>query len=82
MNPSVVRKMSPKPATVADVSRHGLTIDQKIDMLFSLFDKHGQMNYVGENVTQMQHAQQVSQYSFVSKLHSTCQVLFACVNLV
>merc|ERR1712110_60079 len=59
----VVRKMSPKPAAAADVSDSALNIDQKIDQLFSLFDKHGQMNYVGENVTQMQHAQQVGQYA-------------------
>ena len=60
MNPSVVRKMSPKPPA-ADVSDSGLmTIEQKIDLLFGLFDRHGKMNYVGEDVTQMQHAQQVS----------------------
>jgi len=64
MNPSVVRKMSPKPTTAAVTSvDDSLTIDQRINSLFDLFDKHGQMNYVGENVTQMQHAQQVGQYA-------------------
>ena len=62
MNPSVVRKMSPKP--VSPPVGDSLTIDQRIDTLFDLFDKHGQMNYVGENVTQMQHAQEVQAVLF------------------
>jgi len=59
MNPSTVRKMSPKPPQ----TKTDLSIDQRIREVFDLFVKHGEMNYVGENVTQMQHAQQVGQHA-------------------
>ena len=38
-----------------------ISIEQRVACLINLFDKHGGMNYVGENVTQLQHAQQVSE---------------------
>ena len=37
-----------------------VSIEQRVACLINLFDKHGGMNYVGEDVTQLQHAQQVS----------------------
>ena len=33
--------------------------DLAIERIFSLFDKWGHENYIGENVTQLQHSQQV-----------------------
>ena len=45
-----------------------LPIDQRIDALFALFEKHGEMNYVGENVSQIQHAQQVCTFPFSKKI--------------
>ena len=45
---------------ILEQTKTDLTIDQRIREVFDLFVKHGEMNYVGENVTQMQHAQQVS----------------------
>ena len=63
MAPSLKHHQRPA-AVAAAASQHQqdptpLTIDERIDKLFALYDKHGQMNYVGENVSQLQHAQQV-----------------------
>ena len=54
MNPAFIRSMSPvtKPSKCLD-------IDERIEKVFYLYEKHGGVNYVGENVTQLQHAQQV-----------------------
>eukprot|EP00092_Neocalanus_flemingeri_P005783 GFUD01006225.1.p1 GENE.GFUD01006225.1~~GFUD01006225.1.p1 ORF type:complete len:198 (-),score=66.55 GFUD01006225.1:214-780(-) len=35
-------------------------MDSKIAAVFSLYDRWGQENYIGENVTQLQHAQQAA----------------------
>ena len=40
--------------------------DIAVRKIFELFDKWGGENYIGENVTQLQHAQQVSTWSLVT----------------
>ena len=35
--------------------------ETKIQQIFGLFDKFGHENYIGEEVTQLQHAQQAAQ---------------------
>ena len=37
-----------------------LVSELAIDSIFGLFDKWGHENYIGENVTQLQHSQQVN----------------------
>ena len=35
--------------------------ERAVEQIFSLFDKFGSENYIGENVSQLQHAQQVTE---------------------
>ena len=39
-----------------------MTIDA-VEEVFKLYDKWGECNYIGENVTQLQHAQQVDYFT-------------------
>ena len=37
--------------------------ERAVEEIFSLFDKFGQENYIGEEVTQLQHAQQAADWA-------------------
>jgi len=72
MNPSLVRIMktrSPAAGAAGGKEENGaeedadLSIDRRLDQVFALYEKHGEINYVGEAVTQLQHAQQVAQFA-------------------
>ena len=65
MNPAILRniKIGGMPSNAimygdAEVDSN-TSIDERVASIFDLFEKHGEMNYVGENVSQLQHAQQV-----------------------
>ena len=35
-------------------------MEDKVEKIFNLYEKWGEANYIGEHVSQLQHAQQVS----------------------
>ena len=49
-----------------------LVSELAIDSIFGLFDKWGHENYIGENVTQLQHSQQVNIKYQQTHLNSSC----------
>ena len=38
-----------------------MELEDKLKIIFDLYEKHGHENYIGEEVTQLQHAQQCAQ---------------------
>ena len=66
MNPAILRNIKigamPSNAIIygdCEVDQN-TSIDDRVACIFNLFEKHGEMNYVGEDVSQLQHAQQVN----------------------
>ena len=65
MNPAILRniKIAAMPTNAIIYGDHEVdsstSIDDRVASIFNLFVKHGDMNYVGEDVSQLQHAQQV-----------------------
>ena len=65
MNPAILRniKIAAMPTNAIFYGDHEVdsstSIDDRVASIFNLFEKHGEMNYVGEDVSQLQHAQQV-----------------------
>ena len=65
MNPSILRniKIAALPSNAIIYGDHEVdpttSIDERVACIFNLFEKHGELNYVGEDVSQIQHAQQV-----------------------
>ena len=65
MNPAVIRSIKLRGMRSSAIMYGDKEVDpdtsieERVACIFELFDKHGPMNYIGENVTQLQHAQQV-----------------------
>ena len=65
MNPAILHniKKGAMPSAANIYGDHEVdpstSIDERVSCIFNLFEKHGEMNYVGEDVSQLQHAQQV-----------------------
>jgi len=66
MNPSIIRNIKigamPSNAIIYGDSEvdPNTSIDDRVECVFNLFRKHGEMNYIGEDVSQLQHAQQAA----------------------
>ena len=65
MNPAILHniKKGAMPSNAIIYGDHEVdpttSIDDRVACIFNLFEKHGEMNYIGEDVSQLQHAQQV-----------------------
>ena len=76
MNPAILRniKIAAMPTNAIIYGDHEVdsstSIDDRVASIFNLFVKHGDMNYVGEDVSQLQHAQQVKQKKFGNSVWS------------